>query len=320
LQRHGGALHPAVVRLVQQALQRDPQKRPATLAELSQMIEALPQGLLAAPVEIASTIEKQAGNAIQRRQRALQDYSPVPVYGSKPPSNRVTAAPGEGHRESIEVPKDRLDERLLNLLGTQEAPPPPMAPQPSARRSESVRATPSRRSSVDDLFEAKTRTPQHGRRVEATASVPESSDAHTSQTPPGHQIIFVPEKPPKRGSLWLVLLALVVSGGAYFTIVSHNKNSASVATRGSATQEDPSLAQAETMPSQEVAPLAATPSQETESQVEAEPAPIEPGSEPQAEEAPPVPARRAPAIRPQRVAPRPPADEESSGAYRPRGI
>lgn len=347
IQRHGGALHPAVIELLGRALARAPSERPSSLAALSELIDELPQGLLASSVEIAATVEKLAGKVIQKRQRILQDGAPVTVYGSKPPSSRVSSAPEGGDRATVEIPMGRDLGHLGELLESRDAPPPPSGfSAPRAGRLDSSRATSPLRPRVEDLFDAKTKTPDHARKLPAMASTssgeppagaplvfeelaPESSDGHSSKTPPGHLITVLQNKAPRRrGGLWLTAaIVLLVGGGVYITMFSQWRGFRAATARATTVAEDPADAHSEE--SSPPAPLDAqvVPGEsavkgEAPANSRAPDAPVESTlpDGPRAEDGKPL---TAPAVkRPVRPRPLPSkkASEESSGAFRPMGI
>jgi serine/threonine protein kinase len=127
ISRPGGAIHPQVIKLVGKALERDPAARFSSLGELSHAIRSLPRGLIANSTEIASAVERLAGKAIARRQQALTEGAPMPVFGSKPPSNRVTARPDEDARVTIEIPRHPNLRGLADFAQADDAPAPPTA-------------------------------------------------------------------------------------------------------------------------------------------------------------------------------------------------
>lgn len=319
IQRHGGSLHPAVIELVRRTLERDPTRRPATLAALSQMIEELPGSLVAAPEEIAATIEKLAGRAIQKRQRLLQDGAPLRVYGSEPPSSRATSALGGAERFSE----------------AREASSPAGGKRGSGDVMESARITAPMRPNIEDPFDPKTKVPRRNPRsptgalaiVEALPLLaeirddtdpPESSDGHSSKTPPGHQItVVVPPRSLPRW-VWIAATVLVVGGGLAFTISSQN-NGVSAA-RSSTIEEDLSAANPEIAPPDEGSLRALPTEAAPKLDAVAEDAAALPKQEPQAGD-PEQDRRQLPkGPRPARPAPKKKTEEESSGAFRPMGI
>lgn len=342
IQRPGGALHKEVIQLVESILKTDPSDRPPTLEALSRHMASLPNGLIASPVEIAATIEKLAGRAIQTRQRALRDDARVPVFGSKPPSNRVTSAPEEGDRATVEIPTGRDVAHLGTLLEPVDAPPSPtLGAAHKGLLNQGRETSPIRRAPEEDPFDVRTTTPQHGRRnpeqgraIQSPEVAPVSSlsplagpardDDQTTHTSAAHPITTGGESSSK-GSLWVAasLVVLVGGGGLALSMFSQGRaasESAADTNREQLRSEDPASAEAEF----ELSP-AELPSDEEREEGAQKPSdkndPAE-TNEPRAEEAP-DPATQAPrAPRPGPRAP-PPAKKrpkDSSGAFRPMGI
>ncbi len=346
IQRPGGALHPEVIALVDSMLRPEPMERPRTLLELSQRIAALPQGLVASPVEIAATVERLAGRAIQRRQRALQDGAHVPVFGSKPPSSRVTSAPDEGDRTTVEIPAGRDVGHLGALLEPAENSPPQPIPAPRRDLLDQRRSTSPMRPAIDhDPFDVKTKTPHHERARPPSArgtqltpaelsplssltplSSPEADEDHTTHTPAGHQLP-VTRDGSSRGGLWIAaaLVALIAGGGLGLSIYSQKGAASRAGTdeegSGRSQTEDPANAETESGALPGTLPTAPTASQEArERETDAA---VEEADEPQAEDSPApgvVPPRSAP-LRPRPAGPTPKKrTDDSAGAFRPMGI
>lgn len=166
--RAGGALHPAVTQLVERALDRDPTKRPQSLRELSQAILDLPPGLLASSLEISNVVERLAGPAIARRKQILSERAPMPVYGSRPPSARISLPPEDQPKAATAISSHPSPQGLQGLTGTED--PAPSATSPTTPPDSRRKTSPMR---PDFPEEDKTTSPDRRRIMEQLGRVRE---------------------------------------------------------------------------------------------------------------------------------------------------
>lgn len=243
ISRPGGTLHPEVIELVDKALARDPGARFSSLRELSAAIEALPPGVVASSTEIATLVERLAGKVISERQRALAEGAPMPVFGSKPPSNRATARPDEEPHITIEIPRHPSPRGLFDLVHA-DAPAPPSGASSSAPDSNKM-TRPMRQEFQND--EATTTSPTRailmGRIAggEVPAPLPRRAEPVSVSHVPGVDISSAKRK--KSSSSWLLVVAVLLAAGAGvgFLIL-----------RGQTSPEDPTAASLDARPNEAV--------------------------------------------------------------------
>ena len=126
LQRPGAPVKQEVADIVERALAREPTGRFSGLPDLLEAIEALPSSLIATEDQVATVVDRLARHQIEARRRAFEQSVGGQVFGSTPPSSRLTEEPAPPSRPIAMVVPGRGwkkgDPADSTAFGTDEAP------------------------------------------------------------------------------------------------------------------------------------------------------------------------------------------------------